>query len=54
MSSAATQTWGSLYCSDNLAPRIDYPFTFTITPQENVFVRGDSIAVWVYPEAGGI
>ena len=54
MSSAATQTLGSLYYSDNLAPRIDYPFTFTIAPQENVFVRGDSIAMWVYPEAGGI
>lgn len=54
MTSAATKTWGSLYYSDTLAPRINYPFTFTSRPQESAFLHGSSVAGWVYPEAGGI
>lgn len=54
MNSAATKTWGSLYYSDTLAPRINYPFTFTSRPQESVFLHGSSVAGWIYAEAGGI
>lgn len=54
MTSAATKTWGTLYYSDTLTPRLNYPFTFTSRPQENVFLRGSSVAGWVYAEAGGI
>ena len=54
MTSAATKTWGSLYYSDTLAPRINYPFTFASRPQESAFLHGSSVAGWVYPEAGGI
>ena len=54
MTTAATKTWGSLYYSDTLAPRINYPFTFTSRPQESAFLHGSSVAGWVYPEAGGI
>ncbi len=54
MTSAATKTWGTLYYSDTLAPRINYPFTFTSRPQESAFLHGSSVAGWVYPEAGGI
>ncbi len=54
MTSAATKTWGSLYYSDTLAPRINYPFTFVARPQESAFLHGSSVAGWVYPEAGGI
>ncbi len=54
MTSAATKTWGSLYYSDTLAPRINYPFTFAARPQESAFLHGSSVAGWVYPEAGGI
>lgn len=54
MNSAATKAWGSLYYSDTLAPRINYPFTFTSRPQESVFLHGSGVAGWAYPEAGGI
>lgn len=54
MTSAATKSWGTLYYSDTLAPRINYPFTFASRPQENVFLHGSSVAGWVYAEAGGI
>ena len=54
MTSAATKAWGALYYSDTLAPRINYPFTFTTRPQESAFLHGSSVAGWVYPEAGGI
>lgn len=54
MTSACTKAWGALYYSDTLAPRINYPFTFTSRPQETVFCRGDSVSAWAYPEGGGI
>ena len=54
MTSACTKAWGALYYSDTLAPRINYPFTFTSRPQESVFCRGDSVSAWAYPEGGGI
>ena len=54
MNSAATKAWGTLYYSDTLAPRINYPFTFTSRPQESVFLHGSSVAGWIYAEAGGI
>lgn len=54
MTSACTKAWGSLYYSDKLAPRINYPFTFTSRPQETIFCRGDSVSAWAYPEGGGI
>ena len=54
MTSAATKAWGSLFYSDTLAPRINYPFTFMSRPQESAFLHGSSVAGWVYPEAGGI
>ncbi len=50
---AITKTWGSMYYSDSLTPRINYPFTFTSRPIENVTFRGSSIAGWMYCEAGG-
>lgn len=52
--SACTKAWGTLFYSDTLAPRINYPFTFTVRPQETVFLRGDSISAWAYPEGGGV
>ena len=54
MTSACTKAWGALYYSDTLAPRINYPLTFTSRPQETVFCRGDSVSAWAYPEGGGI
>lgn len=54
MTSACTAVWGSLYYSNALAPRINYPFTFKSRPQETVFCRGDSVSAWAYPEGGGI
>ena len=54
MTSACTLVWGSLYYSNTLAPRINYPFTFKSRPQETVFCRGDTISAWAYPEGGGI
>ncbi len=54
MTSPCTAAWGSLYYSNNLCPRINYPFTFTSRPQETVFCRGDSVSAWAYPEGGGI
>ncbi len=54
MISACTKAWGTLYYSDTLVPRINYPFTFTSRPQESVFCRGDSVSAWAYPEGGGI
>jgi hypothetical protein len=54
MTSACTKTWGALYYSDTLCPRINYPFTFKSRPQETVFCRGDSVSAWAYPEGGGI
>jgi hypothetical protein len=50
---AITKTWGSIYYSDSLTPRINYPFTFISRPIENVTFRGSSIAGWMYSEAGG-
>ena len=54
MTSACNLAWGTLYYSNTLAPRINYPFTFTSRPQESVFCRGDSVSAWAYPEGGGI
>ena len=54
MTSACNLVWGALYYSNTLAPRINYPFTFTSRPQETVFCRGDSVSAWAYPEGGGI
>ena len=54
MTSACNLAWGTLYYSNTLAPRINYPFTFTSRPQETVFCRGDSVSAWAYPEGGGI
>lgn len=54
MTSACNLAWGTLYYSNALAPRINYPFTFTSRPQETVFCRGDSVSAWAYPEGGGI
>ena len=50
---AISKTWGSMYYSDSLTPRINYPFTFTSRPIENVTFRGGSVAGWLYCEAGG-
>ena len=50
---AITKTWGSMYYSDSLIPRINYPFTFTSRPNEQVTFRGSSVAGWLYSEAGG-
>lgn len=54
MTSPCTAAWGSLFYSNKLCPRINYPFTFTSRPQETVFLRGDSVSAWAYPEGGGI
>jgi hypothetical protein len=50
---ATTKTWGSLYYSDSLTPRISYPFTFASRPTENVTFKGNSVAGWLYTEGGG-
>ncbi len=50
---AISKTWGSMYYSDSLTPRINYPLTFTSRPIENVTFRGNSVAGWLYCEGGG-
>lgn len=50
---ATKKTWGSMYYSDSLTPRISYPFTFTSRPNENVTFKGNSVAGWLYTEGGG-
>lgn len=50
---AISKTWGSMYYSDSLTPRINYPLTFTSRPIENITFRGNSVAGWLYCEGGG-
>jgi hypothetical protein len=50
---AASKSWGSMYYSDSLTPRINYPFTFTDRPIENVTFKGETSAGWLYTEGGG-
>ena len=54
MLTATTSVWGALYASDKVSPVVNYPFTFTEVPQENVFCRGESIATIVYSEGSGL
>jgi hypothetical protein len=50
---AVSKSWGSMYYSDSLTPRINYPFTFTDRPIENVTFKGETSAGWLYTEGGG-
>lgn len=50
---AISKSWGSMYYSDSLSPKIDYPFTFKERPIENVTFRGETSAGWLYTEGGG-
>lgn len=50
---AVSKSWGSMYYADSLTPRINYPFTFTSRPIENVTFKGETSAGWLYTEGGG-
>ena len=53
MGSACDKAWGSLYYSNSITPRINYPFTFTSRPQENVFLRINKYSAWLYADSDG-
>jgi hypothetical protein len=53
LETAVSKSWGSMYYSDSLTPRINYPFTFTNRPIENVTFKGETSAGWLYTEGGG-
>ena len=53
MASSCTLAWGSLYYSNKTCSRINYPFTFTIRPQETVSLRLDAYSAWPYADSEG-
>lgn len=51
---AITKKWEVMYYSDELTPRLNYPFTFKSRPVETVSFKGQSVAGWLYCEGGGV
>jgi hypothetical protein len=53
-STALSSSWGSLYFSNTMIPRQNYPYPFKAKPTEIVTAQSGDYAAWLYNETQGV